>query len=640
MTEAVKTERKRSKGPIRIEAIVPITILIGVIWAYATLFLDGHVRRAAEYAASWAHGAQVDIRTLHLSFTEPSLTIQGVEVTDKDTPTHNTVSLDKIKFALLWDALLRAKLVISEASVTGLTLNSLRKSPGVVFPPPPPKPDSAPSITSQLRAELEAEAEARTKNNILGDIANILGGADASKQLSEIREQLQAETKIKDLQASLTSKKSEWTKRIDELPKPEAAKAVLDKIRSTKVDVSNPATAKAQFDALKADIAKVDEMVKTYQGGQKQLETDIDVFNASLKDIDEAARKDLEALQNRFKIPSIDKDSITKSLLSKLLGDKLVKVTRLIDQAKAYMPDRSAIKKNEKPEFVPHPRGAGRTYRFPVTTGYPLVWLKRAELSSKSSPEGFTGDFLGQLTNISTDPELIKAPTTLKLEGDAPKQEFRDIKLTAVLDQAAADAKADLTVGLMPFPEYQFSSGQDVEFGILPSTATLQTSAKFDGDKLEAVINQTVKEPRFKTGAKSEIVASALKIAADRIKTLTMKISLSGNLTHQKIGFDSNLGSELASGLQMHLKQKIDQARAKLKSFVDGRIGSEKARLTGEYDKAKSGLTGVLKGKETEFKNLQAELQKALKDKGGLESEKTKKDIENKAKDLFKKIKI
>jgi uncharacterized protein (TIGR03545 family) len=268
--------------------------------------------------------------------------------------------------------------------------------------------------------------------------------------------------------------------------------------------------------------------------------------------------------------------------------------------------------------------------------------LKRAELSSKSSPEGFTGDFAGQLVNVSTDPELIKAPTTLKLEGDAPKQDFRDIKLNVTLDQTSSDTKADLklSVAAMPFPEYAFSSGQDVEFGLLASTAMLQTSATFDGDKLEAVINQTVKEPRFKTGAKSEIVASALKSATNRIKMLTMKISLSGNLTHQKIGFDSNLGSELASGLQQHLKQKIDQARGQLKSFVDGRIGTEKARLTDEYDKTKNGLTGLLKGKETEFKNLQAELQKALKDKGGAESEKTKKDIENKAKDLFKKIKI
>jgi hypothetical protein len=78
MTEAAKTERKRTKGPIRIEAVVPIAILLAAVWAYTTMFLDGHLRRAAEYAASWAHGAQVDIRLLRLNFTEPSLTIEGI----------------------------------------------------------------------------------------------------------------------------------------------------------------------------------------------------------------------------------------------------------------------------------------------------------------------------------------------------------------------------------------------------------------------------------------------------------------------------------------------------------------------------------------------------------------------------------
>jgi hypothetical protein len=119
-----------------------------------------------------------------------------------------------------------------------------------------------------------------------------------------------------------------------------------------------------------------------------------------------------------------------------------------------------------------------------------------------------------------------------------------------------------------------------------------------------------------------------------------MKIDLVGSFTHQKIGLDSNLGSELATGFQTHLKGKLDQARIKLKSFVDGRVGGEKSRLTGEYSKTQSSIGDLLKVKDGDFKNLQTELQKALKEKSGLDSDKTKKDLEKKAKDLFKKIKI
>jgi len=616
--------------------------MCAAVLAYSTLFLDSHLKSAIELLASRVHGAQVDVAMVNLSFTDPSLTIHGLEVTDKDTPTQNTVAIGKMRFALLWDALLRAKLVISESSIKELAINSPRKSAGEVYPVRPSKSDDKPSVTAQLQSELKAEAEARTKNNVLGDIANILGGNDAASQLNEIREQLQAETKMKELQTALNTKKSEWAKRVEELPKPEAAKALLDKIRATKIDTSNPAAAKSQLESIKADIAKVDEMVKAYQSEQKNLEKDIGEFNASLKEIDEAAKKDLETLQNRLKIPSIDKDSITRSLLSKLLGDKLTKATRFIDQAKAYLPDRSEKEKSGGPEFVPHPRGSGRTYKFPITTGYPLVWLKKAELSSKASPEGFTGDFSGKVMNITTDPNLIKLPASLDISGDAPKQDIRDIKLKLVLDYRDDKGNADLNlaIGSHPLPEQVFTSGGDVEFAMLPSQANLKATAQFTGSELRARIEETVKDPQFKTGAKSVLVAEALQSAAKRIKQLDMKIDLVGSFTHQKIGLDSNLGSELASGFQTHLKGKVDQARTKLKSFVDGRVAGEKSRLTGEYSKAQSSINDVLKIKDSNFKDLQAELQKALKDKGSLDSEKSKKEIEKKAKDLFKKIKI
>ena len=633
---------KKSKGPIRFEAIIPILILCAAVWAYSTLLLDSHLKSAIEFLASNAHGAQVDVAKVNVSFTDPSLTIHGLEVTDKDTPTQNAVAIGKMRFALLWDALLRAKLVISESSITELSINSPRNSAGEVYPVRPSKSEEKPSVTARLESELKAEAEARTKNNVLGDIANILGGNDAASQLGEIREQLQAETKVKELQTALNTKKSDWAKRVEELPKPEAAKALLEKIRATKIDTSNPVAAKSQLDSIKADIAKVDEMVKVYQSGQKTLEKDIAEFNSSLKEIDEAAKKDLETLQNRLKIPSIDKDSITRSLLSKLLGDKLTKATRFIDQAKAYLPDRSEKAESGKPEFVPHPRGSGRTYKFPVTTGYPLVWLKKAELSSKSSPEGFTADFAGKVMNITTDPNLIKLPASVDISGDAPKQEIKDIKLKLVLDYRddKGNADLDLKVGSHPLPEQVFTSGGDVEFALLPSQASLKATAQFTGSELRARIEESIREPQFKTGAKSEIVAEALQSAVKRIKQLDMKIDLVGSFTHQKIGLDSNLGSELASGFQTHLKGKVDQARTKLKSFVDGRVAAEKSRLTGEYSKAQSSINDLLKIKDGNFKDLQAELQKALKDKGSLDSDKSRKEIEKKAKDLFKKIKI
>jgi hypothetical protein len=117
-----------------------------------------------------------------------------------------------------------------------------------------------------------------------------------------------------------------------------------------------------------------------------------------------------------------------------------------------------------------------------------------------------------------------------------------------------------------------------------------------------------------------------------------MNVALSGSFTNPKFGLDSNLGTELATGLQLHLKAKIDEAKAKLKSFVEDRISGERTKLMGEYTKLQGSFGDVMKGKDAELKNLQTELNKAVKEKGNTETSKVKEDLKNKAKDAFKKF--
>lgn len=640
-SEVKKEKSTKSKGPLRLEAIIPIAILGALVWAYSVFMLDGHIKSGIEIVASKIYGAQVDVGDLSTNFLEPSLTVSDIQVTDKANPNQNVVSVGRIRFALLWDALLRAKIVVDESSITEIALSTPRKSRGEVYPPPPPSEGGDVSLTQKVTGELKAEAEARLKNNIFGDIANILSGADATEQLKQIRDQLLSETKIKELEGSLKNKQDEWTKRINNLPKADEVKAIVEKVKSTKINTSNPMEAKTQLEGLQKDLAKVQEIVAAYQKSQKDIQQDVSGFGGSLKEIDEAAKKDIEALQNRFQLPSIDKDTISKALLNKVMGDKLVKLTGFLDKAKSYIPDKKD-KANEKPEFVPHPRGTGRTYKFPVTVGYPLYWIRKAEISSKATPQGLSGDFAGKILNLTSDPGLINKPTEVELAGNAPRQEVQDVKLKIVMDyrDEKGASSVDLFVGSHPFPEQMFSESSDVTFGIAGAPAKLVASAEFKGGELKAKITETIANPVFKTDAKSALLKEALSSATGRIKSLDMEISLSGGFTNPKIGLDSNLGTELATGLQKHLKQKLDDARAKLRSFVDDRIKGERAKLTAEYSKIQNAFNSLLQGKDTEFKNLQAELEKAYKEKGSSQSNKVQEDLKNKAKDALKKLKL
>ena len=646
MTETTKSETKKdmkpqkSKGPLRLEALIPIAIVSAGTWAYAAFMLDGHVRKGLEFALSKGYGAQVDIAGVDINFREPSLTFERIQLTDKEKPSLNALEIGKIRFALLWDALLRAKIVINESSITGISLYSPRKTPGEVFPPPPPEPQKGPGITDKIADDLKAEAEAQLKNNGFADVAKILGGADVNDQLQQFRDQLKSEAKIKDLQTTLASKKDQWAKRINELPKPDEMKNLVDRVKSAKINTSNPMEAKNQLEALKNDLTRAQAIVATYQKSQKDIQTDVGGFNDSLKEIDEAAKEDLALLQTKFQLPNIDKESLTKALISRVMGDKLQKLMGFVSKAKAYLPDKTKHGP-EKPEFVPHPRGKGRTYKFPVTVGYPLFWLKLAEISSKSTPEGFSGDFSGKLLNVTTDSALINKPTVFDLAGSAPRQEIRDLDLKLVMDYRGDEGVTtmDLLIGAHPFPEQSFVKSEDVTLGVNQSLASLKTRAAFQGGEIKATIVENIANPIFKMDAKAPLLKEALISATDRIKNLGMTVTLSGSFLSPKLGFDSNLGTELAAGLQAHLKAKIDGAKAKLKSFVDDRIHGERQKLMAEYVKAQSAFDGILKGKDAEFKNLQTELEKAYKEKSSNESKKMQDDLKKKGANFLKALK-
>jgi uncharacterized protein (TIGR03545 family) len=639
-TAETKVKKPKKGGPIRTGVVVPLIIISALVWAYAVFMLDGHLRKGIELAASKVYGAEVDVGSVTIKFLEPSVSISNVEVTDKDKPTQNAISIGHLKFAMEWDALLRGKVLIDESSITEIAVASPRKHPGEVYPPPPPEPQTGPTMTEKVTAELKAEAEAQLKGGILGDVGKMLAGSDPNAQLQDMREQLLSETKIKELQTSLETKKVEWTKRIDALPKPDEAKAIVERMRGAKINTSNIGEAKKQVEALKKDLDQMKGIVDQYQKSQKDIQQDVNGFNNGFKDIEAAVQKDLASLQDKFKLPEIDKDSMTKALLNRVMGDKLVKITSFVEKAKAYMPDKS--KKEDKPEFVPHPRGRGRTYKFPATVGYPLFWLRKAEISSKSTPEGFSGDFTGKILNVSTDAAMINKPTEVVVSGDAPKQDISKIHFKLAMDYRGETmaSNVDLTVGSHPFPKQDFVNSSDVTFGIAAAPATLQAHAALVGSKVTAKIREEITNPVFATDAKQALLKEALVAATSKIKDLRMEVTLGGELTSPKIGMESNLGTELADGFQKHLKAKVDEAKAKLKAFVDGRIKGEREKLTAEFTKLQSTYTSMLQGKETEFKNLQADLEKAYKDKSSAGSKQMQEDLKSKAKEQLKKLKF
>ncbi|MCC7441458.1 MAG: TIGR03545 family protein, partial [Bdellovibrionales bacterium] len=131
---AEKTKKPKNKGPIRFEAIVPIALVCLGVGAYFTLLFDWHLRLGIQYGATLANGAEVNVGYLRTSFWNATFKMGEIQVTNPEQPERNRVSVGGIHLDLLWDALLRGKVVIPTAGITNIALNTARSSPGRVLP--------------------------------------------------------------------------------------------------------------------------------------------------------------------------------------------------------------------------------------------------------------------------------------------------------------------------------------------------------------------------------------------------------------------------------------------------------------------------------------------------------------------------
>ena len=104
---------KKTKGPVRFEAIIPALIIGGLIYSYFALFFDSHLRHLIEFTGTHIYGAEVNIQDINTSFWRGSFELRGLQITDKEQPERNLVQINKIRFGLLWHALLRAKFVVN-----------------------------------------------------------------------------------------------------------------------------------------------------------------------------------------------------------------------------------------------------------------------------------------------------------------------------------------------------------------------------------------------------------------------------------------------------------------------------------------------------------------------------------------------
>ena len=613
-------KKPKKKGPIRFEAIIPVTIIIALLIAYFTFLFDSNLKMALEFGGTYGHGAEVNIGYLKTSFTEPSIEIRHIQITDKNKPTRNIIQVGRIKLALLWDALLRAKIVIPEASIENIQALVPRKAPGKVIP----KEEVKDTTMGNVQAAVVEQTQSDYEGNVLGDIANMIGGSDPSTQLKKIESELKASGKIRELEATLKEKEAAWKERLKNLPGSNDFKDLEARFKKLKFNSKNPLEFANDIKEADKILKEADSKVKTITETGKNLDQDLKATDQSFKDIEKMVQQDIKDIQNRLNIPDINGGEFSKKLFGKMIAEKLGSYAKYIEMGRAYMPPKKTAEEKaaaKSEDFLPRPRGAGRNIRFPITKGYPLFWLQKAKISSEVSDSNeYSGNISGEITNISTSPSAIKDPARIHVLGDFPKQQIQGLDFDAMIDHRTDLPKetVDLKIASYPVGSQKLSNSNDVTFNIADSKGALALNAIQQQKNVTMKIKNDFSSVKYEVDAKSSLVKEILQGVANDVSQIYVQADAKGSWSDLGWHIKSNLGDAIVQAFKKQIDAKIQEAKAKIKLLVDEKIGAEKKKLEAEYQKIKGQVDKEINGKKAEMekakKQVNAEVDKKKKE--------------------------
>ncbi len=635
------TTKTKKKGFIRWEAILPATIIIGLIAAYFILLFDSHLKKGIEYVGYNGVGAEVNVEGIQTSFLKASLLIKGIEITNSEKPTHNLVSLGEIKFDMNWDALLRGKILIEIAAIEQIQFDSVRKKPGRVKPPEPKS--NEPSVLEKEGQKLANEALEKAKSeygdNVLGDIANLLSGGAAQDQMKNLEEQLKSKALLAQIQKDFTAKQVEWNLKLKALPQQKDLNEWSDRFK--KVKTKNFATPQEAQDSLKqfqALLKEADDKLKGVEKSGQEVNSDFKVIDEQMKSLERTVQADIKELEAHFKIPKLDSQAITRSLFQRYAGPYLAQFNKYQNMAHKYLPPGLLEKKKDEEVDVriqPRPRERGVSYEFGKPNSYPFFWLKLAKISSKATPGVPTlGNLSGEASNITSNQALIGVPTQLRFRGDFPELQISGIDAQLTLNHVKRPFKETFSAQIASYPvdKKMLLEGKDLELGFSKATGSSMIKASYSDNMLEFSISNAYKQLETIVSSSNKEVDEILKTIMSGIPMWTIDASGSGVFPDLPIELKSNLGGEMARGFEKILQQKIEEAKAKVKKIIDEAVAKEKARLEGDLSKIKNQLESEVKKVKESLAKQKSELDAKVEETKKSETKKLQNKLESEVK--------
>lgn len=595
----------KKQSTIRFGAIIPLAIVAGLISLYFTLFFDMHLRHGLEYAATQANGAEVNIGKLDTSVWKASVVVGDIQMTDPAMPVKNRVQIGEINFRMLWDALLRGKVVIDEASILDVQIDMPRKQAGRLVPVKPvaPADPNAKGVGTAVLDNMKQEFS----GNVLGDLAAIVAGANPREQLAGMGGDLKSSAHLAALQASLEEKDQQRQARMAALPKGEDFAALQRRLTNVKPDNLQDATqlqaALQELDAIRGDF---DAKSKAISETGTALSSELGALRSSYSGLDDVVKEDVRNLQAQMHLPSLDARTLSRALFGMDVLGRVQQARGYMDQARSYMPAKNPAAQEEKKKVAAEKaRKRGHDYVFGKPNSYPVFWLRHAAISSRQS-----GELSGEILDMTSNPALVGRPMLATLTGNLPQQGISGIKFELVIDHTATQPveRLAMEVGHYAVAGRALVSSPNVELGFAKADGALKFAAQLRGDNVDVRMGNRYTPVAFATKAQSDAVREMMSAAVAGLAAVNLDAQVTGTWADLNWQISTNLANALENGMRRHLQGKMDEAKARIEALVHGKIDAQRAKLYARQGETEAALKAALADRQAQIGKVRSDL--------------------------------
>jgi len=549
---------------VRWKYVLPRLIIALVFGLVIRFGLDPMLKWALVAGGESAVGAKVEIASLTTSLQEGKLTVTGLAIANPQAPMRNLLESADSNLQVDIRALLHGRVVVQDGTVRGLQFDTDRETSGAL-----------------AEVTLESEEIGPSVFDPLVDRAGKMGEVwleqMADRLDTDLTDQLQSPRVAKELRDRWPQQYQKIEQQVKSIRS--RGKQLQQQIREVK---ANPLRGLERLPQLKQELTSLQQEIKSVQQQIGQLPKQAEADRAAIQ---VARQQDEALLRQKLQLGTLDGEGLTQTLLGQPVTEGLASALDWIRWARSQVPSNPAKDKKM--------RGRGTTVRF--TPPQPNYLVKRLQLEGLAQLNGEPLRLTGTLTGISDAPHLLDAPTRLVLSGSDA------IELSAELildrrDEIATD-QIHLECPQLTLSQRTLGNAEKLAIEMGPGVADFQLDLVMHGDSIKGQIlfaqESLQLTPRFAKSPPGKL-AQVLSQSLSGVEQLEANVTLAGTLKKPQVKIESDIGNQVAAGVNASVQQWITGHREALLAKSRAQVDEQMQKLSELRDSGQKKLLAQL----------------------------------------------